>query len=119
MKSIVTAVFCLLNLLTASGHATDDAHLPSWQDGGTKSAIIGKRPILAGGNSDGDFEMLEWTTAGDGLRLALIVHHTDTERAFAYDRNSSIGRLARGLDEGPDRGWIIIDMAQDWIRIWP
>lgn len=79
---------------------------------------IGKRPILAGGNSDGDFEMLEWTTAGDGPRLGLIVHHTDAAREFAYDRDSHIGKLGRGLDEGPDNGWIIVDMADDWSRVW-
>ena len=60
---------------------------------------IGKRPILAGGNSDGDFEMIEWTTAGAGARLGILVHHTDAEREWAYDRDSHIGRLVRGLDE--------------------
>ena len=79
---------------------------------------IGKRPILAGGNSDGDFEMLEWTTAGDGPRLGMIVHHTDGVREYAYDRDSHIGKLARGLDEGPGMGWLIVDMAQDWSRIY-
>ncbi|MEM7239903.1 MAG: HAD family hydrolase, partial [Pseudomonadota bacterium] len=80
---------------------------------------IGKRPILAGGNSDGDFEMLEWTTAGDGRRLGLIVHHTDAAREWAYDRDSHIGRLERGLDEGPARGWLIVDMADDWKTVFP
>ncbi|MEQ9694609.1 HAD family hydrolase [Shimia sp. SDUM112013] len=75
---------------------------------------IGRRPILAGGNSDGDFEMLEFTTAGEGARLGLLVHHTDAEREFAYDREGHIGVLNRGQDEGPERGWIIVDMAQDW-----
>lgn len=79
---------------------------------------IGQRPILAAGNSDGDFEMLEWTTAGDGPRLGLLVHHTDAEREFAYDRDSSIGRLAKALDEAPQRGWTVIDMKDDWSRIW-
>ena len=79
---------------------------------------LGKRPILVGGNSDGDFEMLEWATAGDGPRLGLIVHHTDAAREYAYDRDSHIGQLVRGLDEGPDRGWLIVDMAQDWSRIY-
>ena len=78
---------------------------------------IGKRPIFVGGNSDGDFEMLEWATAGEGPRLGLIVHHTDAEREFAYDRDSHIGRLVRGLDEGPERGWLIVDMAKDWSRV--
>jgi hypothetical protein len=80
---------------------------------------IGKRPILVAGNSDGDFQMLEWATAGTGPRLGMIVHHTDAEREWAYDRESHVGRLARGLDEGPGRGWLIIDMAQDWKNIWP
>lgn len=81
-------------------------------------AKIGKRPILAGGNSDGDFQMLEWTTAGEGPRLGMIIHHTDAEGEYAYDRDSHIGRLERGLDEGPERGWLIVDMARDWNRVW-
>ena len=79
---------------------------------------IGRRPILAGGNSDGDFEMLEWTTAGTGLRFGLIVHHTDDKREWAYDRDSHIGKLDRGLDEGPRRGWTIVNMRDDW-RVFP
>jgi len=82
-------------------------------------ARIGRRPILAAGNSDGDFQMLEWTTAGTGPRLGLIVHHTDGEREFAYDRDSHVGRLDRGLDEAAERGWVLIDMKQDWARVWP
>lgn len=81
--------------------------------------FIGRRPILAGGNSDGDFEMLEWTTAGDGARLGLIVHHTDAKREWAYDRESSEGRLARGLDEADQKGWLLVDMARDWKVIYP
>ncbi|MEO1724057.1 MAG: HAD family hydrolase, partial [Pseudomonadota bacterium] len=80
---------------------------------------IGKRPIFAAGNSDGDFQMLEWTTAGEGPRLGLIVHHTDAAREWAYDRESHVGRLERGLDEGPERDWLIVDMADDWARVWP
>jgi hypothetical protein len=75
---------------------------------------IGRRPIMAFGNSDGDFEMLEWTTAGEGPRFGLLVHHTDDEREWAYDRESHIGRLDRGLDEGSARGWTILNMAKDW-----
>ena len=75
---------------------------------------IGRRPIMAFGNSDGDFEMLEWTTAGAGPRFGLLVHHTDADREWAYDRESHVGRLARGLDEGPRRGWIIMNMRDDW-----
>ncbi|MEM6635662.1 MAG: HAD family hydrolase [Pseudomonadota bacterium] len=79
---------------------------------------IGKRPILAGGNSDGDFAMIEWTTAGPGPRLGLIIHHTDADREFAYDRDSAIGRLNDGLDKGPGMGWLIVNMAKDWDRIY-
>lgn len=75
---------------------------------------IGRRPIFAGGNSDGDFEMLEYTMAGEGARLAMIVHHTDQEREYAYDRGSPIGGLERGLDESAQRGWLLVDMAKDW-----
>jgi hypothetical protein len=81
--------------------------------------IIGRRPTIAFGNSDGDFEMLEWTTSAKGARLGVIVHHTDAEREWAYDRDSRIGQLARGLDEGPRRGWIIVDMKSDWRTIYP
>src|SRR5262245_2842063 len=81
--------------------------------------VIGRRPTVAFGNSDGDFEMLEWTTSAKGPRLGLLVHHTDAEREWAYDRESSIGRLVRGLDEGPKRGWVIVDMKSDWKVIYP
>ncbi len=79
---------------------------------------VGKRPILAAGNSDGDFAMMEWTTAGNGPRLGVLIHHTDAEREWAYDRDSPIGRLVDGLDKGSDMGWVIVDMAQDWSRIY-
>ena len=78
---------------------------------------IGRRPTMAFGNSDGDFQMLEWTTAGEGPRLGVLVHHTDAEREWAYDRDSHIGKLVRGLDEGTERGWIIIDMKNDWQQV--
>ena len=80
---------------------------------------IGRRPVLAVGNSDGDFEMIEWTTAGDGPRLAMFVHHDDSEREWAYDRESHIGRLVRGLDEAEQRGWKIISIKDDWNRVFP
>jgi phosphoglycolate phosphatase-like HAD superfamily hydrolase len=80
---------------------------------------IGRRPIMACGNSDGDFEMLEWATAGTGLRFGLLVHHTDDKREWAYDRNSHVGKLDRGLDEGPHRGWTIVSMRDDWRVIFP
>lgn len=80
---------------------------------------IGRRPILAFGNSDGDFEMLEWTTAGPGPRLGLLVHHDDAQRETAYDRNSPFGKLARGLDEAANRRWVVTSMQKDWNRIFP
>jgi len=75
---------------------------------------IGRRPIAAFGNSDGDLQMLQWTTAGTGARFALLVHHTDAEREWAYDRKSSVGRLDKALDEGKAKGWTIVDMKNDW-----
>lgn len=80
---------------------------------------IGRRPILAAGNSDGDFQMLEWTTSGKGPRLGILIHHTDAEREYAYDRDSHIGKLAKGLDEAPERGWLVVDMKSDWSSIYP
>lgn len=79
---------------------------------------IGKRPIFVAGNSDGDFAMLEYATSGTGPAFGLIVHHTDAEREFAYDREGHIGVLDRGLDEAADRGWLLVDMARDWSRIY-
>lgn len=75
---------------------------------------IGRRPIAAFGNSDGDLDMLLWTDAGDGPSLCAFVHHTDAQREWAYDRQSAIGKLDRGLDEARARGWVIIDMRRDW-----
>ena len=80
--------------------------------------FIGRRPILAFGNSDGDFEMLEFTTSSPGPRLGLIVHHDDGEREYAYDRKSTVGRLERGLDEAEQRGWVIVSMKDDWRRVY-
>ncbi|WP_111669873.1 HAD family hydrolase [Algoriphagus litoralis] len=80
---------------------------------------IGMKPIIAVGNSDGDFQMLEYTTGAEGPRLGILLHHTDAEREFAYDSLSHIGQLKRGLVEGPSRGWLIIDMAKDWSKIYP
>jgi hypothetical protein len=81
--------------------------------------VIGRRPIAAFGNSDGDYEMLRYVTAGAGPRFGLIVHHTDAEREYAYDREAIVGRLARALDEAPERGWTVVDMKADWVRIFP
>lgn len=76
---------------------------------------IGRRPILAFGNSDGDFEMLEWTTAGSGgARLGLLLHHDDASREYAYDRESDVGRLGRGLDAAGSMGWVLVSMKNDW-----
>jgi len=80
--------------------------------------FIGKRPIAAFGNSDGDFEMLEWTTSAPGARLGVLVHHDDAEREFAYGRTSHIGRLARGLDEAPKRGWTVVSIKKDWKSVY-
>ena len=80
---------------------------------------IGRRPLVAFGNSDGDLQMLQWTAAGNGARLMGLVHHTDAEREWAYDRNSPIGRLDKALDEAHGRGWTIVDMKKDWKTIFP
>jgi phosphoserine phosphatase len=80
---------------------------------------IGRRPIAAFGNSDGDLQMLQWTCAGAGARLCLYVHHTDAQREWAYDRESHIGRLDKGLDEAAASGWTVVDMKRDWNRVFP
>lgn len=80
---------------------------------------IGRRPIAAFGNSDGDFAMLEWTTSGPGARFGLLVHHDDAAREFAYDREAGLARLVRGLDEAAARGWTVVSMARDWERVFP
>lgn len=81
--------------------------------------FIGRRPIAAFGNSDGDLQMLQWTEAGKGRRLMLLVHHTDAEREWAYDRESHIGRLDKALDEATAKGWLIVDMKNEWKNIYP
>ena len=80
---------------------------------------IGRRPIAAFGNSDGDLQMLQWATAGPGVRFALIVHHTDADREYAYDRQSSIGRLDKALEEAKAKEWTVVDMAKDWRQVFP
>jgi hypothetical protein len=80
---------------------------------------IGRRPIAAFGNSDGDLQMLQWTAAGNGPRFCLYVHHTDAEREFAYDRQSHIGKLDKGLDEAKAKGWTVVSMKDDWKTIFP
>ena len=78
---------------------------------------IGRRPIAAFGNSDGDLQMLQWTCMNDDPHLCLYVHHTDAKREWAYDRQSSIGRLDQGLDEAKSRGWTVVSMKDDWKRV--
>ena len=80
---------------------------------------IGRRPIAAFGNSDGDLEMLQWTAAGSGARFCLYVHHDDAAREYAYDRQSHIGRLDKGLDEAAANGWTVVSMKNDWKTIFP
>jgi phosphoglycolate phosphatase-like HAD superfamily hydrolase len=79
--------------------------------------FIGRRPIAAFGNSDGDLQMLQWTCSGSGARLCLYVHHTDGDREWAYDRASSIGKLDQGLDAARVKHWTVVDMKTDWARI--
>lgn len=81
--------------------------------------FIGRRPIAAFGNSDGDLQMLQWTAAAPGPRFCLYVHHTDCDREYAYDRKSNVGQLDKGLDEARRLGWIVVDMKKDWKKIFP
>jgi phosphoserine phosphatase len=80
---------------------------------------IGRRPVAAFGNSDGDLEMLQWTCLAPGPRFCLVVHHTDEVREWAYDRSSSVGRLDKVLDEAQTRGWTVVDMKRDWKVVFP
>jgi phosphoserine phosphatase len=80
---------------------------------------IGRRPVMAFGNSDGDLDMLLWTTAGKGPRFGMLIHHTDDVREVAYDRNSSIGRLNKALDQAPLKRWVVVDMKRDWREVFP
>jgi hypothetical protein len=82
-------------------------------------AHIGRRPLAAFGNSDGDQQMWQWTAAGAGARFCLIVHHNDAEREWAYDRTSHIGKLDRAWDEALARGWTVVSMRKDWKTIFP
>lgn len=85
--------------------------------------FIGRRPVLAVGNSDGDYEMLRWVTAprsnSSTRPLGILIHHTDAQREWAYDRQSHVGRLDKALNEAADRGWTVVDMAHDWTRVFP
>jgi phosphoserine phosphatase len=81
--------------------------------------FIGRQPLAAFGNSDGDLQMLQWTAAGSGSRFCLLVHHTDAAREWAYDRASPIGKLDRALDEASAKGWTVVSMKDDWKTIFP
>jgi len=81
--------------------------------------FIGRRPIFCSGNSDGDLAMMQWTAAGEGMRFMLYLHHTDSIREWAYDRNSPIGHLDKGLDAAEAKGWSVISMKHDWKLIYP
>jgi phosphoglycolate phosphatase-like HAD superfamily hydrolase len=81
--------------------------------------FIGRRPVMAFGNSDGDLQMLQWTTGAPGPRFGLIVHHTDAQREYAYDRKTTVGRLDKALDLAPKNGWTVVDMKYDWKIIFP
>ncbi|WP_349607144.1 HAD family hydrolase [Cupriavidus sp. DF5525] len=100
-----------------------DARLDFIDDGPGKPVgiyrHIGRRPILAVGNSDGDLQMLEYTTGGDGARMAVLVHHDDAEREFAYDRQSKVGKLDKALDMARAKGWTVVSMKQDWEQVYP
>ncbi len=81
--------------------------------------FIGRKPVFCSGNSDGDLQMMQWTASGEGSRFMLYLHHTDSIREWAYDRNSSIGKLDKGLDEAKENGWTVINMKDDWKVIYP
>ncbi|CAK6701488.1 HAD family hydrolase [Synechococcus sp. CBW1107] len=100
-----------------------EAGLEVLNDGPSKplliERVIGRPPIAAFGNSDGDREMLAWTTSFPGARLGLLLHHDDAEREVAYDRHSAFGRLDRALDEASGRGWTVVSMRDDWAQVFP
>jgi hypothetical protein len=81
--------------------------------------FIGRRPVLAFGNSDGDLQMLQWISAGDGPRFMGLLHHTDARREWAYDRDSPVGKLDNALDEAHEKGWIVVDLQRDWKIVFP
>lgn len=81
--------------------------------------VIGRRPVFTAGNSDGDYQMLQWTSSSGAPHFGMIIHHTDSLREWKYDRNSSIGKLDKGLDDAAKYGWVIVDMKNDWNVIYP
>ena len=80
---------------------------------------IGKKPVFAAGNSDGDYQMLQWTSTNTEPHMEIIVHHTDSTREYAYDRGSNVGKLEKGIDDAPKYGWVLVDMKRDWNKIYP
>jgi phosphoserine phosphatase len=100
-----------------------EARIDHVNDGPGKPAginrFIGRRPVFAFGNSDGDQQMLEWTAGGSGTRFVGLLHHTDAEREWAYDRASHVGKLDKALDEAMARGWTVVDMKRDWKQVFP
>ncbi len=80
---------------------------------------IGKKPVFAAGNSDGDYQMLQWTSTNTEPHMEIIVHHTDSTREYAYDRGSNVGKLEKGIDDAPKYGWMLVDMKRDWKKIYP
>lgn len=100
-----------------------DAKIEFIDDGAGKpvgiNRFIGRRPIFAFGNSDGDLQMLQYTAAGRGARFMGLVHHTDSDREWAYDRASHIGKLDKALDEAKSKGWAVVDMKTDWSVVFP
>jgi len=80
---------------------------------------IGRRPIAAFGNSDGDLPMMQWTSSGEGARFCLYVHHTDAEREWAYDSDSFVGRFDKGIEQAQADGWTVVDMQNDWNTVFP
>lgn len=102
---------------------TKEAKIEFIDDGPGKpvgiNRFIGRRPIFAFGNSDGDLQMLQYTSAGKGARFAGLVHHTDADREWAYDRASHIGKLDKALDEATTKGWVVVDMKNDWKTVFP
>jgi hypothetical protein len=78
-----------------------------------------RRPVFAFGNSDGDLQMLQWTAGGDGLSFKGLIHYTDAQREWAYDRKSPVGKLDKALDEARAQGWTVVDMKRDWNRVFP
>ncbi|MCO1334763.1 haloacid dehalogenase-like hydrolase [Microbulbifer sp. OS29] len=81
--------------------------------------FIGRRPVFAAGNSDGDLQMLEWTTSAAGPRFGMLIHHTDASREWAYDKKSDVGRLDKALKAAKPNGWLVVDMANDWRQVYP